>query len=178
MSEASRLWRRVWNTLGFGTVSLIDDSAEVQKAQLQTGSVEIHDDVPVVQLFGLSGNAPAGAQAVVLFVGGDRANPVAIATNHQGSRPTGLQPGETKLYDAAAKYVYLSSTGITIEAAGLPVTVNTPLLKVSGDIIDNYGTNTHNMAAMRTLYDEHTHGVPNAATGTSTLTTTVPTPQE
>ena len=82
---------------------------------------------------------------------------------------------------APTQYVQFNSSGITITSpnnvtvnaptavvnASTNVTMNTPILKVSGDIIDNYSTNTHSMAQMRSLYNSHTHSDPQGGnTGT------------
>jgi len=82
---------------------------------------------------------------------------------------------------APTQYVQFSSSGITITSptnvtvnaptavvnSSTNVTMNTPILKVSGDIIDNYSTNTHSMAQMRSLYNSHTHSDPQGGnTGT------------
>lgn len=82
---------------------------------------------------------------------------------------------------APTQYVQFSSSGITITSpnnvtvnaptavinSSSNVTMNTPTLKVSGDIIDNYNTNTKTMASMRTTYNGHTHSDPQGgSTGT------------
>ena len=82
---------------------------------------------------------------------------------------------------APTQYVQFSSSGITITSTNnvtvnaptaivnstTNVTMNTPILKVSGDIIDNYNTNTKSMASMRTTYNSHTHSDPQGGnTGT------------
>ncbi len=41
--------------------------------------------------------------------------------------------------------------------ASTSVTMTTPLLEVTGEIIDNCGTNTISMADMRSTYNQHTH---------------------
>jgi len=82
---------------------------------------------------------------------------------------------------APTQYVQFNSSGITITSptnvtinaptavvnSSTNVTMNTPLLKVSGDIIDNYNTNTHTVAQMRSLYNSHIHSDPQGGnTGT------------
>jgi len=82
---------------------------------------------------------------------------------------------------APTQYVQFNSSGITITSpnnvtvnaptavvnASTNVTMNTPILKVSGDIIDNYNTNTHTVAQMRSLYNSHIHSDPQGGnTGT------------
>ena len=82
---------------------------------------------------------------------------------------------------APTQYVQFNSSGITITSpvnvtvnaptaivnSSTSVTMNTPILKVSGDIIDNSATNTHSMAQMRSIYNSHTHSDPQGGnTGT------------
>lgn len=80
----------------------------------------------------------------------------------------------TIIGSAPTQYVQFNSSGITITSpvnvtvnaptaivnSSTSVTMNTPLLKVSGNIIDNYATNTRTMAGMRTQYNSHTHTDP------------------
>lgn len=63
-----------------------------------------------------------------------------------------------------SQFIEFSGAGITLTSptkviVNAPeVDMNTAVLKVSGDIVDNYATNPHNMGAMRTIYNTHTHG--------------------
>ena len=87
----------------------------------------------------------------------------------------------TIIGSAPTQYVQFNSSGITITSpvnvtvnaptaivnSSTSVTMNTPILKVSGDIIDNSATNTHSMAQMRSIYNSHTHSDPQGGnTGT------------
>jgi phage gp45-like len=82
-------------------------------------------------------------------------------------------------------------SGIVINANNQPVTVNnattviinaatgvqmnTPVLKVSGDIIDNAnGGNTATLKNLRDAYNQHNHQVQNVQTGGSTVTSQPP----
>jgi phage gp45-like len=49
----------------------------------------------VVQQFGLASVPPAGTDAVVIFLAGNRASRVVIGTNNQSLRPSRKNPGET-----------------------------------------------------------------------------------
>lgn len=86
---------------------------------------------------------------------------------------------------APTQYIQFNSSGITITSpnnvtvnaptavvnSSTNVTMNTPILKVSGDIIDNFGTNTKSMANMRSLYNSHYHSDPQGGnTGTPSNT--------
>ena len=87
----------------------------------------------------------------------------------------------TIIGSAPTQYVQFNSSGITITSpvnvtvnaptaivnSSTSVTMNTPILKVSGDILDNSATNTRTMAQMRSVYNSHTHPDPQGGnTGT------------
>ena len=86
---------------------------------------------------------------------------------------------------APTQYIQFNSSGITITSpnnvtvnaptaivnASTNVTMNTPILKVSGDIIDNFSTNTKTIAQMRSTYNSHYHSDPQGGnTGTPSAT--------
>lgn len=195
MSALTSIGHRVLGLLGISaTTAAANESAGTQTLQVQImgiGSpVELRDPIPSVQLFGFASSPVPGASHVVGFLGGDRTKGVAIGSNDPRYRPTGMKSGEAMVYDNQGRQIYLSAAGIVINANGSPVTVNgatlvtinasaevvmnTPILKVSGDIQDNYQTNTRTMATMRSIYDSHNHPVPGVQAGDSTVTTSTP----
>ena len=176
-----RTFRRVQMMLGRGRVTLIDDSGPVQVMQVQSNAHEISDKRIRVTEFGFSSVPPLGSDVLTSHLGGDRTSGAVYATNHQQSRPRGLQHGESMLYSEDGKSIYMTAGGgIVIDANGQDVVVNnaqhvtvnativkivattsteidTPLLKVSGDILDNSATNTTTIAGMRADYNTHLH---------------------
>jgi len=186
-----KTYRRIQMLFGRGRVTRVDDSGPVQKMQLKMSDIETPDNRLRLAEFGFTSNPPAGSDAAVLHVAGDRGSGVVIATNHQPSRPTGLQPGESMLYSQDGKYVYLTASGgISVFANGqsvnvtdaTTVTINasnkvrmvTPRLECTGDIVDNCDTTGRSMAADRQIYDGHEHNVTGIQTGSSTVTSNVP----
>ncbi|MEX3967261.1 phage baseplate assembly protein V [Paraburkholderia sp. EG286B] len=186
-----RAARRILNIIGRARVNLVKDSGPVQMAQLTVNDLETIDNIPIVHDFGFSSNPPAGSDVAMVFVGGDRSNGVIVASNHQKYRVRNLAPGESVIYTQDGKQIYLTASGgIKVAANGQPVEVdnatavtinastsvvmNTPLLKVSGDIIDNYQTNSRSMAGMRQVANGHTHKVVNVQGGSSTIETNPP----
>lgn len=182
---------RVRAIIGRGRVKFVDDSGPVQKMQVLMNGIETPDNRYRIPEFGFTSNPPEDSDVIAVHVAGDRSAGAVLGTNHQPSRPKGLQPGETMLYCQDGKYVYLTASGgISVFANGQPVNVtgattvtinastgvvmNTPLLKVSGDIIDNAATNPHTMAQMRTIYNGHKHSVENVQGGSSTIVSDVP----
>lgn len=196
MIEAAvqKMIQRLQHVIGRGRVTTGDDSGNVQLLQVKLGPDEIRDNTPRLAEYGLTSMPPVGSDALLVFVGGDRWNGAIVATGHQASRLKGLAPGEVAIYDDQGQSVYLTRAGIVINGAGLPITVkdtpkvtvtadtmvelDTPLLKVSGDIIDNAGSNTKTMAQMRQIYDSHNHLVRNVQGGSSTVTSDSPTQQQ
>lgn len=186
-----RVFRRIQMMFGRARVTYVDDSGPVQKMQVRMSGLETPDNRLRLAEFGFTSNPPVGSDVLALHIAGDRGSGAVFATNHQASRPKGLAAGETMLYSQDGKYVYLTgSGGIVVEAKGQNVTVNdattvtinasagvvmnTPLMSVSGDIIDNAATNAHTMKQMRSIYNGHTHPVTSIQTGGSTVTSSAP----
>lgn len=120
-----RTWRRVLMAIGRGrTTAPANDAGPIQTLQVALGPLETMDNLKRMADFGFASNPPTGSEVVAVFICGNRDNGVAIATNHQASRPRGLQPGEAVVFDLWGKQVYLSQAGITIDAKGTPVAVN------------------------------------------------------
>ncbi|HHH2169963.1 TPA: phage baseplate assembly protein [Yersinia enterocolitica] len=191
MSESgqlSQLYRQIKMILGIGRVTASSDSGSVQTVQYQT-PLEVRSDTPRLAEFGFSSGLPAGTDVVIGFLGGDKSSAVIIGSNHQSFRHVGLNSGETVIYSQWGQYVKLTEAGIIIEANDQPVTVNnttevtinaaekvrlnTPLLEVSGDIVDNAGSNNTTLKTLREAYNAHNHQLKNVQGGSATLTSEV-----
>lgn len=184
-----QLLRRVQMALSIGRVTATSDSGPIQKLQVQT-PLEVRGDTPRMSDFGFSSGLPVGTDVVITFLGGDRSSGVIIASNHQSHRQSGLKPGETVIYSQWDQLVKLTETGITIDADGQPVDVvnstvvtitaseevlaKTPVLKCTGDIIDNCESNTATLKQLREAYNDHDHQVKNVQGGNSTIDSAKP----
>jgi phage gp45-like len=129
------LWRRIVNAMAPGTINQVDDTGTVATVQVQVGYQEVMDGKPLLQQFGFSSVPPIGSDAMVMFIAGDRSNGVVLGTNHQSTRPTGRQPGETTVFNSTGMWIYLSSTGVVINGGGMPVRVMNGDLHVDGNIV-------------------------------------------
>lgn len=170
---------RIAGMLGVGRITALKDGGVVQSVQYQT-PLEVAS-APRMAEFGFSSGLPAGTDVVLAFIGGDRSSPVVVATNHQKYRRTGLNPGEAVLYSQWGQEVLLTENGIFIDAKGKDVEVNnatnvtinasqeilanTPLLRCTGDIVDNCETNTRTLKELRDAHNDHDHVVKNAQRG-------------
>ncbi|CNI30032.1 Mu Gp45 domain-containing protein [Yersinia aldovae] len=188
MSESgqlAKLYRQIKMMIGVGRVTGSNDGGAVQTVQYQT-PLEVRSDTPRLAEFGFSSGLPAGTDVVIGFLGGDRSSAVIIGSNNQSFRHVGLNSGETVIYSQWGQYIKLTENGIIIEANSQPVTVNnatevtvnasvkvhlnTPLLEVSGDIVDNAGSNNTTLKTLREAYNTHNHQLKNVQGGSSTLT--------
>ncbi|EEQ11128.1 Phage baseplate assembly protein [Yersinia mollaretii ATCC 43969] len=187
--QISTLYRQIKMLLGIGRVSASDDSDGVQSVQYQT-PLEVHSNTPRLAEFGFSSGLPAGSDVVIGFLGGDRSSGLIIASNHPAYRHTGLKAGETVIYSQWGQFIKLTENGVIIEAhhqpviinnatevtvnASVKVRLNTPLLEVSGDIIDNAGSNSTTLKTLRDAYNSHNHQLKNVQSGSATLTSETP----
>jgi len=193
--ELSRLYRQLKMLLGIGRVTGLSDDGVIQTLQYRT-PLDVRSATPRMTEFGFSSAPPVGSDVVVLSLGGDRSSQVIIATNHKSYRHTGLQAGETVIYNQTGQFVKLTASGIAVEANGQPVTVtnattvtinatdsvvmNTPTLQVNGDVLatgnitDNSGSNKATVKQLRDAYDGHTHVVKGVETGSGSVTSQVP----
>lgn len=162
---------KISGLLGIGRVVALNDAGATQKVQYQT-PLEVAEAVRLAE-FGFSSSLPVGTDVVLAFLGGDRSNPVIIASNHQTYRHRGLNPGESVIYDHAGKFIHLGDDGIYIEANGEDVFIRnakkieatatesvkliTPTLLVTGDIIDNCETNGSTLKQLRDAHNGHDH---------------------
>ncbi|EFJ5340427.1 phage baseplate assembly protein [Escherichia coli] len=185
MNPVQVLFRRLVSLLSVGRVTACDDSGVVQTVQVQSPS-EVRSDTPVLQQFGFSSVLPVGTDVMVLSLAGNRSSAVVVASGHQSYRINGLRSGEVVVYNQWGQYVRLGEDGIVVEASGQPVTVNsattlkvtatdgvtleTPSLKVTGDITDNCETNSTTLRTLREAYNTHTHPVSGVESGSSTVT--------
>lgn len=165
--------RRVQGVIGRGRVTACDDSDGIQRLQVSLNPGEVRDGTPNVQHYGFTSSPPPGTDVLAAFVDGDRSNGAVIGTNNRRFRKKGLAAGDSAMYDAAGKFVHLSAAGLVINAQGQPVVIqnassvtitaateiilDTPVLKVTGDVIDRYQDQVNNMASMRQIFNAHTH---------------------
>lgn len=101
--------------IGRCVLTAIDDSTKAQTVQAKILHDEVRDDVERFQQFGFTSvpDPSAGTiEGVVVFVGGNRAHPIVIATEDRTNRPKNLSAGESALYTAGGGLrVYCRSDG-------------------------------------------------------------------
>lgn len=145
--------------IGRAVLSAIDDDTKAQSLKLVTLADEAREDVERFQEYGFTSVPEADAEAVVLYVGGNRAHPLVVATEDRRYRPTGLATGEVA--------IYTSTDGIRFHAKAnghVLIGTDADLLAAVADYVDD------RLATIQTTFDGHTHNTtatigPSAAVG-------------
>lgn len=191
MSES--LYQRIISMFRPGVVLATRDDGPVQRLQVQVSSMEIRDNVINTCWWGFASRPLPGGQVLVSVPGGNASGGFVVSSGDTRYH-FALSEGECAIYDDLGQSVHLTRTGITIDGGGLPIQVQnaptitmtattnvrlvTPLLEVTGDILDNCDTQPHTNANFRTIYNSHTHKVEQVQAGGSTIETDIPDQQD
>ncbi len=114
------LQRRVRLMVARAIVELVDDSRKMQTVQVSLQADTLRDEVEHFQPFGFSSVPAAGAEAIVLTVGGTSDHPVTIVVDDRRYRPTSLAEGESCLYTLANGVRVLCKADGTVEIGTEP----------------------------------------------------------
>lgn len=151
------LLNRVKNSAARAVVRLISDDLKMQKLQLGVLAGETIDGVERFQEYGLTSHPHEGAEAIVLFIGGDRSHGVVVALDDRRYRLS-LEKGEVALYDDQGQVVHLKREGVLVESPH-EVTLRAPSIVLDGPVT---GTATASFAGDVTgqgvSLSSHTHG--------------------
>jgi phage baseplate assembly protein V len=123
------LRRGINNMLMRAVVRLVVDDSGLQVAQDET-----RDDCERLQQYGFTSVPLAGAAALLVFLGGNRAHPLITNIDDPRHRKRQMQPGEVALYTDQGDYVLLKRGRIVEIKAGTKVRVDAPLVECTGDL--------------------------------------------
>jgi phage baseplate assembly protein V len=107
--------RRLGNIVARAVITLADDGLKIQGLQLRALADEVLDNVERFQQYGVTSVPVAGAEAILLCLGGHRDHPVVVAVEDRRYRLKGLASGEMAIYDDLGQKVHLKRDGIYIE---------------------------------------------------------------
>lgn len=162
--DLAALKRRILLMVSRGTLSTLVDSHGRQKIQLTALKNEVKSDVERVQQYGFTSNPLAGAQVIMLSVGGNRGHPVAIAVDDPRFRPTDSEGGESGLFHFEGHRIRLMQDGIVqiectqcVIKASDKIRCETPILEVTGEVKDRCDLDGQTMSDMREIYNSHVH---------------------
>ena len=161
MPPLARIGAAVRAAVGLGQTSAPPTDGPIGSTQVKLSSVEVKDAIPHGQLFGFASATPVGTDVVLLFLGGDRANGVAVASNHQAYRPRGMVSGEAQIHDASGQSVYLKG-GNTILITGKGMV---EIVAPNGVMINGTVTVTGDVVANGISLTQHDHLVGGSPSG-------------
>lgn len=136
------------------TIKNVQDSSKVQTMDIGLLADELRNGVERYQEYGFTSVPFPGMEAFVCFIGGERGNPVIVATGDRQFRINSLEPGEVCIYtDEGDKIMLKRGRKIEIETETLTVNakdavinatnteintdlcaINAPLTKISGEL--------------------------------------------
>jgi phage baseplate assembly protein V len=132
MGILQQLKNALANLTGRATVLLVDDRPKLQELQIELLEGERRDRCEHFQPYGLTAVPVVGAEAVVLFPGGDRAHALVVSVADRRYRKTGLVAGEVALHNHEGTYVLLKVGGV-VEVNQAIDLVNGAVLRVDGE---------------------------------------------
>lgn len=140
--------RRVMLMVGRAVVRLVNDAPKMQTLQLSLLEGEVRDGVERFQQYGFTAHPLPGAEAAVVFLGGNRNHGIVIAVDDRRYRLTALAAGEVALYDDLGKSLVFKRNGdIEINATRVLINGNLEVagnIHATGTILDNAGnSNNH-----------------------------------
>jgi phage baseplate assembly protein V len=110
------LKRRVYLMISRAVVALVHDARKLQEVQITGFAGETIDGAERVQQYGFTSVPHAGAEAILLSIGGNRSHPVVIAVDDRRYRLTALEGGEVALYDDQDQKIHIKRDGIEISS--------------------------------------------------------------
>jgi len=116
--------RRVRNMIARATVAAIRQDQKIQRADLRLLADEAARNVEHFQPYGFAHHPLPGAEAVVVFPGGDRGHAIVLVVEDRRYR-LHVAAGEVALFDDQGQVVHVKRSGIEIEGQNI-------LLKTSG----------------------------------------------
>lgn len=138
--------QRASNTVARAVVKLVDDRTKLQLLQLGALEGETIDAAEHHQAFGFSSVPMPGAEAVVVFPGGDRDHPLVVAVSDRRYRPHGGDPGTITIYNHTGARVIITDDG-DIEV--IPASGREVLIRDEGGSAERL--------VRKSDYDGHTH---------------------
>jgi phage gp45-like len=179
-------WNSIRTMLSRATISAAAPGTQRTALQAIGYDGENYAGLALLMPYGMSAIPDAG-DILVFRVAGLADHKVAIMADNAALRISDLGGGEFGFRDARGNQVVFRTDRLEVTAGGslpikltsaLNVEVDTPLLKCTGDILDNCNTQSETMASQRGVYDGHTHNIENIEVGGSTRVSDVPNQKE
>jgi phage gp45-like len=148
-----------------GVVLAVNDSGAVQTVDVETHPGVVRSQVPVLAPYGFSAGPAAGSVVILLPMGGDAGDLVAMPASLPGGRQGSGAAGEVALADAQGNRVIIRAGGIVEVHAATTIKLVAPVVEITGDVTvtgtltaQTVRDATGSMATMRTQFNAHRHG--------------------
>ena len=106
------------------TIKNLKDDGETQTASVEVADGVWRDDIEIMQPYGMAGHPPEdGALVLLLAVGGDEGDLVAMPASNPSKRMGKLSPGDAGIYNESGDRIILTKAGVIEVAAGVSVHV-------------------------------------------------------
>lgn len=148
------LQRKLRMLAGRAVIRLMSDAVT---AQVEGLADEVRDAAEVFQQYGHRSMPLAGAEGIVLALGGNRDHTVVICVGDRRYHIVALADGEVVMEDYLGKFVHLKADGSILVKADTKVRIDAPLLECTGEIRDLCDGGGYTMSAMRAKHNAHTH---------------------
>jgi len=129
------LHRRVMLAIGRATLRGTSAGGGLQRVSATLTAEETRGGVEHLQPYGLASRARAGAEALIVCVGGDRGHPVCVVADDPRGRPADLAEGEVCVYGPRqGQRLWLRADGsVEIEATTILLQPSVRV-RVDGDV--------------------------------------------
>ena len=122
------------NIASRGTLSRNDDSTGLQQMTVKGHYGEELKGVQRWGQHGFTSVAPAGSDALILSLNGNRDEAQILGTINPKSRPTGGEPGSATMYDDAGNMLHFDNAGNATLTTSAKFTVKAPEIVLDGNV--------------------------------------------
>lgn len=173
---------KIMNLVSRGYITSSNSASKCQTLQIKMSGGEQKSDIEHIESYGFTSRPLDGAEAVALFLDGDKSHGVILVTGDRRYRVKSLKQGEVAIYTDEGDYIIFNrnneinvktkkfivnaddaielNTKNLVVKASVGTNFDTPLLKSTGEIEDQTST----ISDIRTIYNEHTHNETNSIT--------------
>lgn len=141
------------------TIRNVKDDGQTQTASVEVADGVWRDDIEIMHPYGMAANPPEdGGLVLLLAVGGDEGDLVALPAGNPSKRMGGLAPGDAGIYNEAGDKVILrrdgnveiaSGASVQVVVGGVSLTVSPAGVDIEGGYVRHNG---------KDIGDTHKHG--------------------
>lgn len=129
---------RVMLMLARGVLRSINDAGGLQVVQAALLDNELRVRIERFQNYGQTSHPHPGAEAAVVFLGGNRDHGIVVAVDDRRHRPPDLQEGEVMTYASPGQYMHMREDGALVIKAPGGILLEVPddqMIKLKGGTI-------------------------------------------